>query len=142
MRKKLPLKCVYTISGLRMKIMNDWGTRIKWNPAIKSSGDRDALQQALITGKIDVAATDHAPPHLLSEKEGGCLQAASGGPLVQHSLQLMMQLANKGLWSTEFVVEKMCHAPAQLFSVKERGGISGKDIMPILCLLILKYHIL
>ncbi|MDD2247045.1 MAG: dihydroorotase [Proteiniphilum sp.] len=98
------------------------GARIKWNPAIKSSGDREALQQALITGKIDVAATDHAP-HLLSEKEGGCLQASSGGPLVQHSLQLMMQLANKGLWSTEFVVEKMCHAPAQLFSVKERGYI-------------------
>lgn len=98
------------------------GTRIKWNPAIKTRGDRDALRSALISGKLDIVATDHAP-HLLSEKEGGCLKASSGGPLVQHSLQAMLELSLQGLWSKEFVVEKMCHAPAELFQVKGRGYI-------------------
>ncbi|MDD4631245.1 MAG: dihydroorotase [Proteiniphilum sp.] len=98
------------------------GARIKWNPAVKTTDDRRALREALAQGKLDVVATDHAP-HLLSEKEGGALRAASGGPLVQHSLQLMFQLAAKGVLSREQVVEKMCHAPARLFRVKERGFI-------------------
>ena len=98
------------------------GARIKWNPAIKSRDDREALREALHTGRLDVVATDHAP-HLLSEKEGGALKAASGGPLVQHSLQVMLELAKKGLYTNELVVEKMCHAPARLFRVKERGFI-------------------
>jgi len=98
------------------------GARIKWNPAIKTAEDRQALREALLQGKLDVVATDHAP-HLLTEKEGGCLRAASGGPLVQHSLQVMLELAGKGIYSKEFVVEKMCHAPARLFRVKERGFI-------------------
>lgn len=98
------------------------GSRIKWNPAIKIANDRDMLREALKAGKLDVVATDHAP-HLLSEKEGGCLQAASGGPLVQHSLQAMLQLADEGIFSKEFVVNKMCHAPAELFNVAERGYI-------------------
>jgi dihydroorotase len=98
------------------------GAMIKWNPAIKSVEDRDALREALTAGKLDVIATDHAP-HLLSEKEGGCLLAASGGPLVQHSLQVMLELAKDGLYSREFVVDKMCHAPAKLFGVKDRGFI-------------------
>lgn len=98
------------------------GARIKWNPAIKTAEDRQALREALLQGKLDVVATDHAP-HLLTEKEGGCLQAASGGPLVQHSLQVMLELAGKGIYTKEFVVEKMCHAPARLFRVKERGFI-------------------
>ncbi|RNC64044.1 dihydroorotase [Proteiniphilum sp. X52] len=98
------------------------GTRIKWNPAIKTAEDRDALREGLKTGKLDVVATDHAP-HLLSEKEGGALQAASGGPLVQHSLQVMLELARKGLYTKELVAEKMCHAPAQLFQVHKRGYI-------------------
>lgn len=98
------------------------GAMIKWNPAIKSVEDRDALREALTVGKLDVIAADHAP-HLLSEKEGGCLQAASGGPLVQHSLQVMLELAKDGLYSREFVVDKMCHAPAKLFGVKDRGFI-------------------
>ncbi|HBQ55694.1 MAG TPA: dihydroorotase, partial [Porphyromonadaceae bacterium] len=98
------------------------GTRIKWNPAIKTRADRDALRSALISGKLDIVATDHAP-HLLSEKEGGCLKASSGGPLVQHSLQAMLELSLQGLWSKEFVVEKMCHAPAELFQVRGRGYI-------------------
>jgi len=98
------------------------GARIKWNPAIKTADDRRALRQALAEGKLDVVATDHAP-HLLSEKEGGALRAASGGPLVQHSLQVMLELARQGIYTKEFVVEKMCHAPARLFRVKERGFI-------------------
>jgi dihydroorotase len=98
------------------------GTRIKWNPAIKTAEDRQALREALKTGKLDVVATDHAP-HLLSEKEGGALQAASGGPLVQHSLQVMLELVKKGLYTKELVTEKMCHAPARLFRVRERGFI-------------------
>lgn len=98
------------------------GTLIKWNPAIKTRAHRDALRSALQQGKLDVVATDHAP-HLLSEKQGGCLQAASGGPLVQHSLQAMLELARQGVYSKEFVVEKMCHAPAELFRVENRGYI-------------------
>ncbi len=98
------------------------GARIKWNPAVKTRADRDGLRSALKSGKLDVVATDHAP-HLLIEKEGGCLKAASGGPLVQHSLQTMLELSKQGIFSKEFVVEKMCHAPAELFQVKERGYI-------------------
>ncbi len=98
------------------------GTRIKWNPAVKTEKDRDQLRQALLSGKLDVVATDHAP-HTLTEKEGGALAAASGGPLVQHSLQMMMQLVSEGVYTKEHVVEKMCHAPATLFGVKERGFI-------------------
>ena len=98
------------------------GTHIKWNPAIKTKSDRDALRQALLSDKLDVVATDHAP-HTLSEKEGGALSAASGGPLVQHSLQMMMELVSQKVLSKELLVQKMCHAPATLFSVKERGFI-------------------
>lgn len=98
------------------------GTRIKWNPAVKAQTDRDVLRSALKSGKLDVVATDHAP-HLMSEKEGGCLKAASGGPLVQHSLQAMLELAQNSVFSKEFVIEKMCHAPAELFQVKDRGYI-------------------
>lgn len=98
------------------------GAKIKWNPAIKTKYDREALREALIKGKLDVVATDHAP-HLLSEKEGGCLKAASGGPLVQHSLLMMLELAKQNVYTVPFVVEKMCHAPARLFAVKKRGFI-------------------
>ena len=80
------------------------------------------MREGLKQGKLDVVATDHAP-HLLEEKEGGALQAASGGPSLQHSLQVMLELAAKGVFSKEQVVEKMCHAPAKLFRVKERGFI-------------------
>lgn len=99
-----------------------YGNRIKWNPAIKSESDRLALIEAVKNNKIDVIATDHAP-HLLSEKEGSCLTAASGGPLVQHSLVVMLQLVKKGVFTLEKVIEKMCHAPADLFRVEKRGYI-------------------
>lgn len=99
-----------------------YGNRIKWNPAIKCCSDRVALVNAVNAGKIDVVATDHAP-HLLSEKTGTCLTAASGGPLVQHSLSVMTELALKGVFSMETVVEKMAHSPALLFGVEKRGFV-------------------
>ncbi len=98
------------------------GSRIKWNPAIKTTGDRDALRRALADDRIDIVATDHAP-HLLSEKEGGALKAASGAPLVQFSLPLMLEIARSGVFGIETVVEKMCHAPARLFNIDRRGYI-------------------
>ncbi len=99
-----------------------YGSLIKWNPAVKTKEDCDALRKGLLNGRLDVVATDHAP-HLLSEKEGGCLTATSGGPLVQHSLQSMLEMSDKGLFTKELVVEKMCHAPAELFQIEKRGFI-------------------
>ena len=99
-----------------------YGNRIKWNPSIKSENDRLALIEAVKSGKIDVIATDHAP-HLWSEKQGNCFQAASGGPLVQHSLVAMLQMVKNGVFNIEQVVDKMCHAPAQLFKIEKRGYI-------------------
>ncbi len=98
------------------------GTRIKCNPAIKSERDREALQQALTDGRITVIGTDHAP-HLLSQKEGGCSRAASGMPMIQFSLVTMLELVDQGILSLERLVELMCHHPAQLFKVKNRGYI-------------------
>ncbi|MDR2495776.1 MAG: dihydroorotase [Tannerellaceae bacterium] len=98
------------------------GSRIKWNPAVKTAADREALRRGLASGLIDIAATDHAP-HLLSEKEGGCLRAASGGPMVQHSVAGMWELAEKQIFSRERVVEVMSHRPADLFRIRRRGYI-------------------
>lgn len=98
------------------------GSRIKWNPAIKSVADRSALRDGLRDGLIDIVATDHAP-HLLSEKEGGALKAASGGPLVQFSLVMMLELVRNGLFTIEQVVDYMCHKPARLFNIDRRGFI-------------------
>ncbi|MGL4518823.1 MAG: dihydroorotase [Phocaeicola sp.] len=98
------------------------GTKIKCNPAIKGSSDRTALQQALSSNRIDVIGTDHAP-HLLSEKEGGALKAVSGMPMIQFSLISMMELVHQKKLTIEQLVEKMCHAPAQLFQIEKRGYI-------------------
>lgn len=98
------------------------GNFIKWNPAVKSLADRDALREGLKVGKLDVVATDHAP-HTLDEKSNTYIAAPSGGPSVQHSLTIMLELAKQGLYSIEEVVEKMCHAPATLFNVSKRGFI-------------------
>lgn len=98
------------------------GTRIKCNPAIKTRHDREALRRALTDGGIDIVGTDHAP-HLLREKEGGCVKAASGMPMVQFSLVSMLRLADEGILPLERVVELMCHAPARLFEIKGRGFI-------------------
>lgn len=100
----------------------NYGNRIKWNPAIKSEEDRLALIEAVKDNRIDVIATDHAP-HLWREKEGNCFKAASGGPLVQHSLVAMLEMVHRGVFTIEQVVHKMCHAPAELYAVKDRGYI-------------------
>lgn len=99
-----------------------YGSRIKWNPAVKTKADRDGLLRGLLDGHLDVVATDHAP-HLWSEKQGGCLKAASGGPLVQHSLLMMLELVKQGKLTKEDVVTKMSHAPAILYKVHKRGYI-------------------
>ena len=98
------------------------GTLIKCNPAIKSATDRDALHKALTDGRIDVIGTDHAP-HLLSEKQGGCRTAASGMPVLPYSLPVMLELTDRGILRLVDVVRLMCHNPALLFSVRERGFI-------------------
>lgn len=96
------------------------GARIKCNPAVKGVADRDSLRKALTDGRIRTIATDHAP-HLLSEKQGGCLQAMSGMPMVQFSLPSMLSQTDEGILSVERMVELMCHAPAALYNVENRG---------------------
>ena len=98
------------------------GAKIKVNPAIKSRDDRDALRKALVDGRISVVATDHAP-HLPTEKQGGCCTAASGMPMIQFSLVSMLELSDMGVLPVERVVELMCHNPAELFCIRERGFI-------------------
>ena len=98
------------------------GTRIKCNPAVKTREDRDALRQGLMNGRITTIATDHAP-HLLTDKEGGCKRAASGMPMVQFSLPVMMGLVEEGVLTIERLVELMCHNPARLFHIDRRGFI-------------------
>ncbi|WP_224484981.1 dihydroorotase [Robertkochia aurantiaca] len=98
----------------------DKGTLIKWNPAVKGEKDRLALWAALLDDRIDVLATDHAP-HTLEEKQNPYTKAPSGGPLVQHTLNAMIQKHKEGVISMEKLVEKMCHSPAILFDVEKRG---------------------
>ncbi len=98
------------------------GTKIKWNPAVKKESDRLALIEGLNNNLLDVVATDHAP-HTWEEKNKAYFDSPSGGPLVQHSLIAMIQLAKKGYFTVEKVVEKMCHAPADLFDIDKRGYI-------------------
>ena len=98
------------------------GSRIKCNPAIKTEADRAALRKALTDGRIRTIATDHAP-HLLNEKEGGALKAMSGMPMVQFSLPAVLSLVDEGVLSLERAVELMCHNPARLYRIPERGFI-------------------
>ncbi|HZY80537.1 MAG TPA: dihydroorotase [Cyclobacteriaceae bacterium] len=98
------------------------GTKIKWNPAIKTSADREGVWKALLDGRIDVVATDHAP-HTVEEKAGTYFKAPSGGPLVQHSLVAMMEYYQQGRISVEQIAEKMSHHPAILFRIEKRGFI-------------------
>ena len=98
------------------------GTRIKCNPAIKSVVDRNALRRAICENRIDVIGTDHAPHHI-NDKIGGALKAASGMPSIQFSLQAMLQLVNCGVLSIEQLVDKMCHNPAKIFGIYNRGFI-------------------
>ena len=98
------------------------GNFIKWNPAIKTAADRDALWEALLDDRIDVIATDHAP-HTLEEKKLPYLNAPSGGPMVQHALVAMLENYLRGKISLEKIVEKMAHNPAKLFQIEKRGFI-------------------
>ena len=98
------------------------GTKIKWNPAIKSQKDKDGLWKALLDDRLDVIATDHAP-HTLEEKNNSYNKAPSGGPLVQHALVALLEMHHKGKISLEKIVEKACHNPAILFQIKDRGFI-------------------
>src|SRR5690606_37704329 len=98
------------------------GNLIKWNPAVKTETDRDALWEALLDDRIDVIATDHAP-HTLEEKMQPYLQAPSGGPLVQHALVAMFEMFHKGRITVEKIAEKMAHNPAKIFQIENRGFI-------------------
>ena len=98
------------------------GTLIKWNPAVKSSTDREALWKALLDDRIDVIATDHAP-HTKEEKDNPYTKAPSGGPLVQHAVVALMEAYHQDQISIEKIVEKMAHNPAILFQVEKRGFI-------------------
>ena len=100
----------------------DKGTHIKWNPAVKSKADKEAVFQALLDDRIDIIATDHAP-HTLEEKNNTYFNAPSGGPLVQHALVAMLEFYHEGKISLEKIVEKMCHSPAICFQVEDRGFI-------------------
>ena len=100
----------------------DKGNFIKWNPAVKTANDRDAIRKAVKDGRIDVLATDHAP-HTLEEKDNTYFKAPSGGPLVQHSLVAALQLHHDGVFTIEEVVNKMCHNPAILYNIQKRGFI-------------------
>lgn len=98
------------------------GSKIKWNPAVKSEEDKNGLLRALLENKLDIIATDHAP-HTIKEKSGNYFKSMSGGPLVQHALPAMLELFHKGKISLEKIVEKMCHHVAEIYRIKERGYI-------------------
>lgn len=98
------------------------GKLIKWNPAIKTEKDKDGLLNALLDDRIDIVTTDHAP-HTLDEKLKPYFQSMSGAPIVQHSLNIMLEFYKQGKISLEKIAEKMCHNPAILYRIKQRGFI-------------------
>jgi dihydroorotase len=98
------------------------GSKIKWNPAVKTQEDKDGLFQALLNNQLDIVATDHAP-HTIEEKSGNYFKANSGGPLVQHSLPAMLEFYHENKISLEKIVEKMSHNVAEIYKIKERGYI-------------------
>jgi dihydroorotase len=101
---------------------DDLGTMIKWNPSIKTRYDRDALIKGVNNCLIDVIATDHAP-HTLTEKKNSYFKSPSGGPMVQHTLVAMLELWHRRIFNLEKIVEMMCHNPAILFNIRQRGFI-------------------
>ena len=113
--------CVHHLS-FNASQYDELGSKIKCNPAIKYKEDQEALWDALRAGKFDVIATDHAP-HTAEEKQGKYMDAPAGLPLIQHSLQLMLEHAKDGRISVEEVVNRMCHKPAELFEIEDRGFI-------------------
>ena len=99
-----------------------YGNKIKWNPAIKTKADRNILREALNNNVLDIVATDHAP-HTIEEKSASYFQAPAGGPLVQHSLVAMLEMYHQNIFSLEKIIDKMCHSPAEVFQIKNRGYI-------------------
>ncbi|MBU6324239.1 MAG: dihydroorotase [Bacteroidetes bacterium] len=99
-----------------------WGPLIKWNPAIKAAKNKTGLMQALLDDRIDIITTDHAP-HTLEEKNRPYFTSMSGAPLVQHSLNVMLEFYREGVIGLERMVQKMCHNPATLYSIEKRGFI-------------------
>jgi dihydroorotase len=98
------------------------GSKIKWNPAIKTEEDKNGLLAALLDNRLDIIATDHAP-HTIEEKSGSYFKSLSGGPLVQHALPAMLEFYHQGKISLEKIVEKMSHHVAEIYRIKERGYI-------------------
>lgn len=98
------------------------GTLIKWNPAIKTEKDKNGLLKALLDDRIDLITTDHAP-HTLAEKQQPYFKSMSGAPIVQHSVNIMLEFYKQGKISLEKIVEKMCHNPATLYGIANRGFI-------------------
>jgi len=98
------------------------GNLIKWNPAVKTAEDREGILKAVLDGRIDVIATDHAP-HTAEEKEQSYLQAPSGGPLVQHALPALLALHQQGKMSLEQIAEKTAHNVATCFQIEKRGFV-------------------
>lgn len=98
------------------------GSKIKWNPAVKSEKDKNGLLAALLENKLDIIATDHAP-HTIEEKSGTYFKSMSGGPLVQHALPAMLEFYHEGKISLEKIAEKMSHHVAEIYRIKERGYI-------------------
>lgn len=113
--------CVHHL-WFNSKDYDKYGARIKWNPAVKTENDQKELLKGLLENKLDVIATDHAP-HTKEEKNNKYFQAPSGGPLIQHSIVAMLEMHRKGLISIETIVRKMCHAPADLYRIKDRGYV-------------------
>lgn len=98
------------------------GPLIKWNPAIKTEKDRQGLMRALLDDRIDMITTDHAP-HTLTEKQQSYFKSMSGAPMVQHALPVMLEFYHRGIISLEKIAEKMCHNPAVIYNIKDRGYI-------------------
>jgi len=98
------------------------GTLIKWNPAIKTEKDKNGLLKALLDDRIDIITTDHAP-HTIEEKQKPYFQSMSGAPIIQHSLNILLEFYKQGLISLEKIAEKMCHNPAILYNIDKRGFV-------------------
>jgi dihydroorotase len=113
--------CVHHLT-FNDSMYDEKGTLLKWNPAVKSEKDRQAVFHAVLNNNIDIIATDHAP-HAWSEKQNKYFEAPSGGPLVQHALPTMLEHVKNSAITIERMVEKMCHAPADCFNLNERGYI-------------------
>ena len=126
---KIPLKekritaeaCIHHL-WFTDKDYKEYGTKIKWNPAVKTEQDRNAIRKAVNSGIIDVIATDHAP-HTIEEKDNKYGKAPSGGPLVQHALPALFKMVDQGVFTLEKIVEKTSHALAECFQIKDRGYI-------------------